>query len=101
MPYAASIENREQLRPKASDYLKLVKRTLSAKGYQEFTQSLKEFKTRIISFNILLGKITKLFERLPGEVELLEGFQDFVPKKHKIEYTNLVMMAKRKTNKNT
>lgn len=99
-PVVDTNSKREHLRPKASDYLKQVKHSLSGKGYQEFTQGLKDFKARVIPFKALLSKISKLFDKVSSEVELLEGFQDFVPRKYNAEY-NLLLNTKRLKNKHS
>lgn len=86
---------REIQRPKAGDFLKKLKQSLSSKSYEEFTHSLKNFKARKIPFTELLTKISKLFEKVNNELELLEGFRDFVPRKYNADY-QLLIEAKKK-----
>jgi histone deacetylase complex regulatory component SIN3 len=93
--------SKELKRPKAADYLKTVRNFVSSKSFEEFTNTLKSFKAKKMPFKQMMTTISKLFEKSENEVELLEGFRDFVPKKYIAEYQQLIEAKKsRKTGLN-
>jgi hypothetical protein len=90
------LTSKELQRPKASTYLLNVKHSVSSAGFEEFTSALKSFKAKKTPFKQLMSVISRLFEKSEKGLELLEGFQDFVPRKHIADYQQL-MEAKRST----
>jgi hypothetical protein len=82
--------SKELQRPKANTYLMNVKHSVSSAGYGEFTSALKSFKAKKTHFKQLMSVISRLFEKSEKELELLEGFRDFVPRKHIADYQQLI-----------
>lgn len=70
-------------------YLKAVKDVFEdqAKSYQDFLQLLKDFRTKRLDTESLIGKVQNLFE---GHPDLLMGFNTFLPKGYEITITPII-----------
>lgn len=77
-PPATSDEKRE----KAQEYLELVKCTLSKEQHRKFMGLLKVYRAGQIEIESLLKDLVELLNSASAQ-NLLEGFETFVPLKHK------------------
>ena len=79
---------------KAQEYLELVKITLSKESYRKFMGLLKVYRAGQIEIQLLLKDLVELLNSASAQ-KLLEGFETFVPLKHR----NLFEKAKAEAGK--
>ena len=77
-------------RKSAQEYLELVKNTLSKDNYRKFMGLLKVYRAGQIEIELLLKDLVELLNSASAQ-KLLEGFETFVPLKHR----NLFEKAKK------
>lgn len=76
------IKPEEQKRKTAQEYLDLVKGTLSKEDYRKFMGLLKVYRADQITIDSLLKDLVALLNSASAQ-KLLEGFETFVPLKHR------------------
>lgn len=85
---------------RAKDYLELARVSLSKDHFRTFMGLLKQYRANQIDIEKLLTELVQLLEGVPGKrTELLEGFETFVPAKHRGLFEQVVAKNKRDDDK--
>lgn len=78
----AAAKPADEKREKAQEYLEMVKGTLSKEDYRKFMGLLKVYRAGQIEIQLLLKDLVELLNSASAQ-KLLDGFETFVPLKHR------------------